>query len=334
MQKSYLPRISVNIPILPDTNPQVVLESLRRVDYPKQLIEILIIEGRHIAKQRNIGIKNSKGKILYLLDNDSQVNPKAFKLIAKAFTNPNIAAVGGPSLFSYKDGNFVSQLIGYTLETYFGAMRMRFRYSRQKTKVTKANEYQLIGANLALRKTAVLKVGGFDETIVPNEETELLRRLKTKGYELEYNQSMFIYRYHRGTVYQLIKQFSHYGSGRMKQIKKEFIPQDFLLMSPIAFILYIFSLIIIHPFWYLTPLFLYLVLGIATSVKAAIKYKKIILVLCMPLLFPLIHFSYAAGLLHEFFSIPGKINTKGKIRINYIKQFPLQEAYTFAEEMV
>lgn len=294
-----LPTISVNIPVRTNESAKVVLKSLRKVAYPKKNIEIILIEGNHIARQRNEGISKSKGKIIYLLDNDSVVHKDSFKILAREFLNKKVAAVGGPSLTPRESGNYLNRVIGYALETFFGALRMRHKWS-QESNTKNRKDYAFLGANLALRKEYVRKIGGFDEKIIPCEETELLRRLNKKGYQLKYMNTVYIYRYQRGTVQDLMKQFHHYGRGRMKQVLKFPLPEDVLFVFPVGFIIYSISLLFFHPLWYLFPLSCYFFLGFATSLKASIKYKKIDLLFSMTPIFLIIHLSYAVGLIHEF----------------------------------
>lgn len=292
-----LPIISVNIPLITNGKADIVLKSLKKVDYPKNLIEIIIIEGNHIAKQRNKGLMHSKGEIIYFLDDDSQIRSNAFKILAKEFRNPKVAAVGGPSLTPKENSSYLNQLIGYVLETYFGAFRMRLKWS--KVENNSGMDYNFIGANLAMKRKAAINAGGFDEKIVPNEETELLRRLQKSGYILRYNKNLFIYRNHRGNLYLLAKQFYHYGRGRMKQTLKTPVAADFIFVVPILFELYLASLIFIRPAWYYTPLIVYFLLGLITSFKAAIKYKRADLLIAMPPTFLVVHLSYGFGLLTE-----------------------------------
>lgn len=306
-----LPKISVNIPLIINGNPSIVLKSLKKIDYPKELYEIIIIEGNQISRQRNIGIKKSSGQIIYLLDDDSQTNPDAFKIIAKEFLDQKVAAVGGPSLTPKTEGNYLNQLIGYVLETYFGAFRMRYKWSRQ-SKNKSTSDYHLIGANLALRKKYITEVGGFDEKIIPNEETELLRRLKTNKFKIKYIDSLYIYRNQRKDLFGLAKQFHYYGRGRMKQISKCSNIQDLFLFIPVCFGFYLLSLFFFHPLWYFFPLGIYYLLSFATSTKAAVKYKKPTLFITMPLIFPIVHLSYALGLLDEFFRSKNIINSQDK----------------------
>lgn len=313
---SKLPKISVNIPVISGGDASVVLESLKKIDYSKKLFEIIIVEGNQISRQRNVALKNSGGEIIYLLDDDSVANPGSFKLLAKEFTNPKVAAVGGPSL-TPSEGEYFNKLVGYVLATYFGATRMKFKWSKQPNKF--GTDHNFIGSNLALRRKAVIKVGKFNESIIPNEETELLRRLRKAGYTLKYNQKLYIYRNQRKDIFQLVKQFHHYGTGRMKQTLYNFIPEDVIFIIPIGFLFYLISLIFFRPKWYLAPLVIYLLLGLATSIKASIKHKKPELLITMMPIYPIIHLSYSIGLLHELFFRGGSKRRK-KIRTGSISK--------------
>src|SRR5579859_5281720 len=104
-----LPKITVNICVISKGSTEIVLQSLKKIRYPKHLYEILIIEGSHLTRQRNVGLRHSSGTIVYLLDNDSQVHPEAFHILASEFTNPKIAAVGGPSLNPKRGDTYLSK---------------------------------------------------------------------------------------------------------------------------------------------------------------------------------------------------------------------------------
>lgn len=316
-----LPKISVNIPLVRGGDASIVLESLHKVHYPRELLEVIIVEGNHIAKQRNAALRCSTGDIIYLLDDDAIVAPDAMKFIAKAFMNRKVAAVGGPSVTPHTGGNYINQLIGMALETYFGAMRMRFRYSKQK-RSQEGSEYNLIGANLALRKAAVLAVGGFDEAVIPNEETELLRRLREKGYQLRYIDKLFIYRYQRSSLIQLARQFYHYGRGRMKQIRKASSYTDLVFLLPIGFLLYLFFLPLSSHWLFFLPLSLYGMIGMLTAAKAALRYGRADLIATLTLIFPIIHLSYAFGLVWEIlllFSAPSGVVLTPEVLVRTIE---------------
>lgn len=324
--------ISVNIPLIVDGDAKIVLDALKKIDYPRELYEIIVIEGNHIASQRNIGFKHSQGEIVYLLDDDSQVQPNAFQIIAQEFADPQVAAVGGPSLTPSNRGSRIGQWIGYALETAFGALRMRYRYGRKWGRQG-GSEYRLHGANLALRKSVINKLGGIDETIVPNEETDLLRRIQDKGNKLVYNPQLYVYRQQRQTIKDLLKQFCHYGQGRMKQIFKNPQPSDLIFLIPVGFLIYLLTLPIaifgfayhqLYWYWflsvYLLPLFLYGFVSVLTTVKAALKYHRWDLLFGLPFIFPFIHLAYAWGLIKHLLR---SSNLKDTVQNLYAAAYPI-----------
>ena len=290
--------ISLVIFTRPTESPKKAIESIGKLSYPSHSFELIVIKGNNLSKQRNIALSQANGTIVYFLDNDSEVQPNALLLIEQAFVNKQVGAVGGPSISPSNEERYISSVTGYILQTHFGALRMRLRYSKQGNKRL-ATQFHLIGANLALRKLAVQKIGGFDETIIPNEETELLVRLQKKGYKLLYIPELFIFRSQRTSIGLLWKQFFSYGKGRTKQLKKSRTINDTIFMIPVLFVLYLLSLLFVHTILWILPLLCYLALSFATSLKAAIKYRRADLFFVMPLFFPIIHIAYACGLIAE-----------------------------------
>ena len=310
--RASFPYISVIIVCRPSETPSKALQSLSRITYPKGKYEILVIKGSHVSKQRNIALKESHGTIVYLLDNDSQVQPNALTIIEHAFEKKTVAAAGGPSISPLNEEIYVSKLIGYILETHFGALRMRLRYSKAGRERT-ADEFDLIGANLALRKKNVIQIGGFDETLFPNEETELLVRLKKKGYLLNYLPELFVFRSHRKTLKLLWKQFFFYGKGRAMQMEKTHAAKDIVFIIPVFFLFYLCFLPFLNIlWWYNLPFFSYIMLGLATATKASIKHKQADLLITMPVIFPIIHLAYAWGLLTQLPQIVIRNSLKSK----------------------
>lgn len=294
-----LPKISINIPVSVDSQATIVLKSLEKIDYPRNLYEVIIVKGNHLTRQRNKAITRSSGEIIYLLDNDSEVRPSALRILAKEFSRPEVAVVGGPSLPPKQGQTYFGKIVSYTLQTYFGAFRMRHKWSRQY-KLKKASDYLFIGCNLALRKQAVLKAGGFNEKFQANDENELIRRLHDRKYILKYCERLYVRRNQRDNIFQLIKQFHHYGKGRAKHILHNPKTDDLFLLAPVCFLIYVFGLFFIRSWIYYLPISFYIALAIATSLKAVYKYRSIDLLFSMTLLYPIIHFSYAAGLIQEF----------------------------------
>jgi len=205
--------ISVIIPSEDGSKHLPALECLRNVKYQENKIEIILAIGDCPSCQRNQAVKTAKGDILYFLNKDSKVAPDIFNIAMDVFNrDENIAGAGGPDL-TPKDNSFMQQLFGYAMSSYFAHGKMRARYS-QIGKERAADEKELILSNLAIKRDILLRSGGFNEKLYPNEENELINRISKMGYKFIYSPDIKVYRNRRGALFAFVRQLYKYGRGR------------------------------------------------------------------------------------------------------------------------
>jgi len=288
-----LPFISVIIPVRPGGKAQCVLDSLALIKYPKDRVEVLITEGTQPSKQRNEAARSARGDILYFLDDDSVIYSGIFREVIKWFCDDRIVAVGGPAITRQTD-SLLQKFFGYALGAYFGSLGMSYKFKAYGW-IKEATEQDLILANLAMRRDAFLAAGGFNEKLYPNEENELLNRLKAQGFRFIYNSEALVYRSQRGNLFKFIQQLFNYGRGRIEHF---FINPGFfspLFLVPLAFTIYLCSLpLFLHP-WYLIPLALYACLDLVQTAQIALERRDIRVFLIVPFLFPVMHIAYGCG---------------------------------------
>lgn len=360
MKKNFS-KISVIIPVKPSGEIKETLEAISQVDYPQNLIEILVSYGFSPSKQRNEAAKKSQGEILYFLDNDSKIDKNALKRIAEVFSGifkpvdlpyrrgfsflppfisdfiikqffsgkiyqGEIAAVGGPNLWLNRE-SFWQSISGIVLESFFSHGQMAARY-RPIGQVHRATEKELILCNLAVKRKIFEKIGGFNEYLYPNEENELLHRIEKAGYQSIYHPGMIVYRPHREDIFSLLSSFFNYGRGRMEQIKIEGILINFLFLIPLFLLFYLIVIFLIlffaprKPLIIFFPLFFYFFLGFCSALGFSLRKKKPHLSFFLPPLFLLVHLSYAFGMIYGFFSnLKKKKINLQKIKVVKIKSF-------------
>ncbi len=127
------------------------------------------------AKAMNAGLKIAKGEIIITIDADSIMKPCAIEQFVKRFNDSRVGAVAGNVVV----GNRRKPIeLMQQLEYMFG-----FFFKRAESNF--GSVYIIGGAAAAYRKTALIEVGGFDESII-TEDVELSMRLLNHGFKTRY----------------------------------------------------------------------------------------------------------------------------------------------------
>lgn len=292
--------ISVIIPVRLNIKVPSALDNLRQIDYPKDKMEIFSVSGFNPSGQRNAAAKIAKGEILYFLNSNAQSGIDIFRGAMDIFSkDETVAGVGGPDIIP-KDSSFMQCLFDYAMGSYFAHWKMRARYSQIGDKRI-SDEKELILSNLAIRKDIYLKAKGFNETIYPNEENELITRIIKMGYKFIYNPELVVHRKRRSNIASFIRQFYRYGKGRSKQVFVEGTLKNLYFFMPSFLSIYIILLPFLRkdPVIFI-PLYIYMSLAMIDAIYISFKNRKL-LVFLLPFIYMTMHISYGAGMLSGIF---------------------------------
>jgi len=286
------PLISVVVPVAPGGSIKMLTDSLKKANYPKDRIEVIVAEGKKPAYQRNLASKKAKGDYIFFFDDDVAVEKNAIRELLKGFKS-GAELVGGPNLTPSAD-SLIQKAHGRAMASFFGAAKMKTRYVSEGD-MREAGETDLILCNLAVTKKAFLKEGGFKEDLYPNEENYLFNQMRAHGKKLIYNPRAVVYHSRRDSIGKMARQVFHYGGGRREQTFMQ--PSSFspMFLVPSAFFLYLVSLALYQPLWYFWPLRLYIIADLVFSLWNSRRDPMYFFIL--PWMFPLIHISYGAGFL-------------------------------------
>jgi succinoglycan biosynthesis protein ExoA len=293
--KSTIKNISFIIPVRPGDYPEQTINCIRKVKYPAEAVEIIIAEGSEPSKQRNLAVSKASGEYLYFLDDDSFIEPNNISIGLNHFGDNKIGAVGGPAL-TLANAKFLEEVFGETFGSFFGTYKTRLR-SRQIGGPRLVRGEELILCNMIMPKEVFLKMGGLNSALYPNEENELIKRMRNDGYRFYYVPEMKVHRAKRNTIQAFMKQMYSYGVGRSKHIFEQFNIRDLVFFVPSLFLVYLFSLIFYHTPLTLLPLVAYCSLAFAASIKIVMRRRKLSLLLALIPSFFLMHLSYGVGLL-------------------------------------
>ncbi len=297
--------ISVVIPVRPGGFPTAAIDCLRRINYPLEKLEVLVCEGTQPSRQRNAAVAQSSADIIYFLDDDSFVSPEVLQTGLPYLDLPDVAAAGGPAV-THQGATLLEACAGEVISSVFGTFLTRAR-NIPLGEVRQVRGEELILCNLLMKKNVFLAENGLNPELYPNEENELLKRMRCNGHRFYYVPQMLVWRTRRKSLAAISRQYFHYGFGRGRHIFSGFTFRDFAFFAPPLFVLYLISLIFFHPLWYTTPLALYLLTACGSSVIIMRRSRSAITACCALALFPLVHASYGAGFI---FGITSRIRQK------------------------
>lgn len=212
-----LPVVSVIIPAPPGQVEVTAAREARQLDYPSDLLEILVARGRQPSIQRNAALKSARGELIYFLDDDAVPLRSNLRRMAAAFSDPEVVMMGGPNLCP-TDAPWLEQVFGLVLSSWLAFGPSRARYARVGLR-RHSSEKELILCNLAARRRPMLELGGFDEALYPNEENALMDELRKKGGKLIYDPDFVVHRRPRRTVGSFARMAMSYGRGRAEQFR-------------------------------------------------------------------------------------------------------------------
>jgi len=310
-------KFSLVIPLAPYRKAEIV-ESIKKLEYPKGEIQVIIIKGINPSKNRNYGAERSSGEIIGFLDDDAIIEKDFLNKVDDFFNKyPEIDIVGGPQLTPYDETGF-ALISGYALSSKFGSAGSSARYKKMKLNLN-ADEKSLTSANLFVRREVMKKIR-FDPNLWPGEDPKFIADAKKAGFKVAYCPDFVIYHRRRSSIKGLVKQIFNYGKAR--PFKESFLKtlRMPVFLIPMAFLFYLIVLgalfitkssivgniignnakgFLPHQISALifSPLIAYLCLDLFFSVYEAIKNKSLKASFSLPIIYPLIHLSYGSGMI-------------------------------------
>jgi hypothetical protein len=174
------------------------------------------------------------------------------------------------------------------------------------------------------RRADLLELGGFDESLYPNEENALMDELQKRGAKLIYDPQFIVHRRPRPTLQAFCKMLVSYGRGRAEQFRLHPTPGSALNFVPPLFCVYLVAApllaLAVGPIVF-APLVLYLlaVLGqTAVSMTAKGFFRSL---LASPLLVAS-HIFYGLGFWRGLFTKLKPSGEKPIIEVNLEKVSP------------
>lgn len=249
--------------------------------------------GKYVgpAEKRDIGAKMAKGEIVVFIDDDAYPSKNWLKNIAKNFEDKNIVGVGGPGT-TPPNVSWQEEASGWASASPLGSGSYLYRFLPAKRRYV--DDYPSM--NLAVRKEDFLRVGGFDSSYYPGEDTKLCLDLVTKtGKKIIYDPKVLVFHHRRPVLYPHMKQNGNFGIHR--GFFARVLPQTsfrLIYFIPSLFLIYVLTLPFTNLFF---PIYLYFSLLLLNALWIIKKSRKFFQgVISIPVIF-ITHLWYGARFL-------------------------------------
>jgi len=158
--------------ILPDADIGTV-PALAKILSTKGTVPIKIIPTGPVspAQKRDIALSYAKGEILAFLDDDAYPKKDWLKNAINNFSDPRVAAVGGPAVTAEND-DVKQKASGLVYSSPLVSGKYVYRYLPRKRR--EVDDYP--SCNFLIRKSIMQALGGFNTNFWPGEDTKLCQK--------------------------------------------------------------------------------------------------------------------------------------------------------------
>jgi len=252
-----LPTVSVVVPVKErEDEIRRCLESLGRVRYPHEKLEIVVVDdgscdesarvalslgasvvssggrGRGPAAARNRGAAVAEGDILAFIDSDCTASEGWLAELVAAFEDQDVVAVGGR----------VEGMHGASsLDRYEAEMSSLCLGKRDRSGQAGNDTFYLPSCNLLVRRREFALALGFREELQVGEDVDLTWRLRDRGGKIVYTPRGRIFHEHRNRLGAFLRRRFQYGTseGLLHTIhperrKKIILPRPLAMATALA----------------------------------------------------------------------------------------------------
>ena len=274
-------------------------------EHPDLPLRILDNERRTIPSALNLAIGAAHGEIIIRLDAHSMPEPDYMARCVQALEDRKGANVGGVWMIRPGAKGWIAESIAAAAAHPLGVGDAMYRLA------AKAGPVDTVPFG-AFRRDLIEKIGGFDESLLSNEDYEFNTRVRQSGGVVWIDPQIRSMYFARATLRALTAQYWRYGFWKFKMLRRYPDTIRWRQALPPTFVLSLIGLLILSFFFPLIKFILileflcYLAVLTIAGIYLAFRQRKPLLVLGLPLAIMAMHLSWGSGFLWSIVSKTSK----------------------------
>jgi len=265
--------------------------------YPEVTVSVIDNKARNIPTALNLGISAARGSIIARMDAHAVPSTGYIRRCVDVLKSKNVGAVGMPCVVRAGANTRIAGAIAAAVSHPFGIGDAKYRLASGGPEQEPVDTV----AFACFRKSLWSSLGGFNESLLANEDYEFNYRIRQQGLHVILDRGGHCDYFARTTLKALAAQYSRYGRWKAEMVRRE--PRSIRLRHAVApiFVLSLIGLSVAGIFWkpaqwlLLTEILLYLSAAVAAGWKAT--NSRLGQVLLMPLVFATIHLTWGTSFL-------------------------------------
>jgi glycosyltransferase involved in cell wall biosynthesis len=270
-------------------------------DFPALEVRVVDNALRNIPSGLNRAIEASRGDLIVRLDGHAKPYPDYVENCVRAHEAGLGDNIGGVWEIQPGSSTWIARSIAAAASHPIGVGDAMYRLAAS------ASEVDTVPFG-SFRRTLVERIGGYNESLLTNEDYEFNTRIRQVNGRVWLDPSIRSVYFARSTLKELIRQYWRYGFWKWRMLRNFPGTLRWRQALPPLFVLSLISLLILSIFfsparWLLiAELILYFSVLLLAGLYAAIKRQKLYLLPGLPLAIAAMHVSWGSGFLWSMLS--------------------------------
>ncbi|MBA3356871.1 MAG: glycosyltransferase family 2 protein [Pyrinomonadaceae bacterium] len=293
---------------LSEDQTRTLIEQFRR-EHPELLVKLIDNPARNIPTALNLGITEARGGIIARMDAHAVPSSGYIRRCVEVLNETNAGVVGMPCRIRPGADTLIARAIAEAVSHPFGIGDAKYRLRKGES----SQEAVDTVAFACFRKALWRELGGFNETLLTNEDYDFNYRVRLTGQKVILDRSGHCDYFARASLLGLAKQYFRYGGWKARMLRlhpgsikcRHLVAPAFVASLVLLTIIGIFLSI---PWWLLAfELGSYLLLSIIFGYQVARETGETrFMILIMPIVFFTIHVSWGASFFVGLIGNPGR----------------------------